>query len=40
MEARLIEDGDWGIYWRMSGLEGGISWNVLQASHLDQSLLL
>ena len=43
MEARLIEDGDWGIYWRMSGLKGGtmlISWKVLQASDLDQSLLL
>ena len=42
MEARLIEEGDWGICWRVSGRKGEttlISRKVLQASDLDQSLL-
>ena len=43
MEERFIEEGDCGICCRVSGRKEEatlISWKVLQALYLDQSLLL
>ena len=43
IEARLIEDGDWGICLRVSGKKEGttlISWKVLRGSDPGQNLLL